>query len=161
LSELLAVEPSPEFAASVRARIERQPARAVAWPWWLGAVTAAAAVIAIAIVAGGRRAPAPATALPARADVQLSSPARELPRTIETNPTVAPRAVAVRALKRTPEPEPETLFDPSLAAAIRRLTSERRVLPAMPPEPSLSPVVVEPLTVPEITDAASKQGDRQ
>jgi hypothetical protein len=55
----------------------------------------------------------------------------------------------------------EVLIDPSLAAAVRRLTTEQRVLPEMPPEPSLTPVVVEPLKVPDIADSASKQGDRQ
>ena len=46
--------------------------------------------------------------------------------------------------------EPQILIDPSLAAAIRRLASEQPALPEVPPEPSLTPVVVEPLKVPEI-----------
>ena len=36
LSELLAVEPSPEFAAKVRTRIEREPVSTFSWRYWAG-----------------------------------------------------------------------------------------------------------------------------
>ena len=159
LSELLKVQPSPEFAAKVRVRIEQQPTPSFAWRWWAASAIVAAAVLVIAVAADLRRtAPVP-PAIQARADVNLPSPALQLPRAIETAPGVSPRAAMVDAPDaRT---EPETLVDPSLAAAVRRLTSDQRVLPEMPVEASLDAVVVEPLKVPEIADSGAKQGDRQ
>jgi len=157
LTELLAVQPSPEFAAKVRARIAQEPAASFAWRWWIGAAVAATAVVAFALVVG--RTPRVQLSVPVHSDIRLSAPLHAVPPVAATTPTLPPRAVAVRA--PAPKVEPETLFDPSLASAVRRLTSDQRVLPEMPTETSLDPVVVEPLKVPEITDNGAKQGDRQ
>jgi hypothetical protein len=163
LTELLAVQPSPEFAAKVRGHLEQQPSTALAWRWWLGGAVAAAAVIAlaVAIVGEGRRVQPP---MPIHTDVRLSAPVQSTlpkssaPSAATTTPKLTPRALPVRGPIET---KAETLFDPSLAAAVRRLTSEQRVLPAMPAGASLDPVVVDPLEVPEIADNGAKQGDRQ
>jgi hypothetical protein len=149
LSQLLAVEPSPEFAARVRTRIEQQPARRFAWWPWAGASLAAAAVIVAAVVIGAQTAPAVVAPASVPADIHLSSGEVALqPRTpVHAIPVVTPVARAQRAVRSE---GPEIVIDPSLAAAIRRLASEQPLLPEVPREPSLDPVVVEPLIVPEI-----------
>jgi hypothetical protein len=50
LQEMLAIEPSPQFAPRVRAAVASAPAAAprLRWIWWSGAVAAAAAVIVFA-----------------------------------------------------------------------------------------------------------------
>ena len=154
LTELLAVQPSPEFAAKVRVRIEQQPAPSLAWRWWIAGGLVAAAVLVIAVVAGLRTTPPVTPVVQARADVNLSAPSPEPRNAVETPPTVPPRAVVVRA--PNPRTEPETLVDPSLAAAVRRLTSDQHVLADMPAAASLDAVVVEPLKVPEIADSGAK-----
>jgi hypothetical protein len=158
LSELLAVEPSPAFAASVRARIEQQPAPTFAWRWWVGAALASAAAVTIAVAVSVLRTPTVQLAVVAHPDVYLPAPHPTVQPPVATVslPHVAPARHAERH-----ERAPEVLVDPALAAAVRRLTTEQRVLPERPPEPSLTPVVVEPLKVPDIADSASKQGDRQ
>jgi hypothetical protein len=159
LSELLAVEPSPEFAAKVRARIERQPETTFGWRHWMGAAVAAAVIIAVVLAMVGRRAPQVRAPLTAPRDVHLSpkvDPVTQTPAAVSPSPDIARARHAERR-----ERAPEVLVDPALAAAVRRLTTEQRVLPEMPPEPSLLPVVVQPLKVPEIADSGNKQGDRQ
>lgn len=158
LTELLAVEPSPAFAAKVRARIERQPAASFPWRWRIGGAVAAAAAIAIAVATIGH-APRVQLAVPVHTDVRLSPLVHPGSPLAATTPKVSPRVVPVDA--RSPKAEAEALFDPSLAAAVSRLTSDQRVLPEVPAETSLDPVVVEPLKVPEIADSGAKEGDRQ
>lgn len=158
LTELLAVEPSPEFAARVRVRIDEQPAASFAWRWWLGAAIAAAAVVVIAVAIIGQT-PRVQLSAPVHTDVRLSPPVHPVAPVATTTPKLPPRVAAVHA--PSPKAEPETLFDPSLAAAVRRLASDQRVLPELPAEASLDPVVVDPLKVPEIADSGAKQGDRQ
>jgi hypothetical protein len=154
LSELLAVEPSPEFAARVRARIEQQPVAPFAWRWWLGAAVVSAAAIAIAVAAGGRRTPVVQPAVPARQDVRLPPIVRPAPPVMPPRDDSRRRRVPGRTHERIAVAE--VLIDPSLAAAVRRLTTDQRVLPEVPPEPSLAPVVVEPLKVPDISDSGAK-----
>jgi hypothetical protein len=156
LSELLAVDPSPEFAARVRTRIDQQPAAPFAWRWWLGAALVSAAVIAIAVAASVRRTPAVQLPAPVHADIYLppiEHPAPPVRRPVEES---VHRASHDRTHERVAVTE--VLIDPSLAAAVRRLTTDQRVLPEVPAEPSLSPVVVEPLKVADIADA--KEGSR-
>jgi hypothetical protein len=147
LAELLAVEPSPEFAAQVRTRIEQQSGRAFAWWRWALLSCAAAAVILAAVVTVTRRTPAsrPPVA-PLHADVSLPHPEH----VAERRTAEAGRARVVRRTRPLRTAQPEILIDPSLAQAVRRLVVEQRVLPEVPPETTLEPVVVEPLKVPEI-----------
>jgi hypothetical protein len=156
LSELLAVEPSPEFAARVRTRIEQQPAASFAWRWWLGAAVVGAAAIAIAVAAGARRTPVVQPAVPVHQDVRLPPIVRPDPPVMPPPDDSPRRSGPGRRHERIAVAE--VLIDPSLAAAVRRLTTEQRVLPEVPPAPSLTPVVVEPLKVPDISDSGTKQG---
>jgi hypothetical protein len=157
ISQLLAVEPSAGFAAKVRARIEQQPARRYDWRLRMLAPLAAAAVIVIAVVMLTRKPAVPmfgSAGLQAGltgADVHLSpppAPPSQIPAPL--------RLKSVRHLQQTTRSvrasEPEVLIDPSVARAIRRLTMERPVLPQVPPEPSLDPVVIEPLRVPDVSE---------
>jgi hypothetical protein len=153
LSQLLAVEASPEFAAKVRARIEQEPAHGGLWWLWALASCAAAAVIVAAVVIGARRGPAVVPPASVHADIHL--PPREAAQTQMQMPdrvTPLPRTI-LRRQRMAGRAEPEILFDPSLAAAVRRFVIEQPTLPEVPPAPSLDPVVVEPLKVQEITNA--------
>jgi hypothetical protein len=155
LSQLLAIEPSADFAAKVRARIEQEPVRANGWRLWILAPLAAAAIIVIATAMITRTPAVPpdgSAGLQAgrpRADVRLSSPPAP-----SSQIRTTPRPTSVRHVQHTTRAargsEPEILIDPSLAQAVRRLVAEQRVLPEVPPETTLEPVVVEPLKVPEI-----------
>ena len=156
LSELLAVQPSPDFAAKVRLRVEQQPAQSFVWRWWVSGAVVAAIVVVIAVAAELRSTPSVMPAVEARADVNLPVPSPPRRNVGERAPTIPPRAAVVRGV--SPRTEPETLVDPSLAAAVRRLASDQRVLPEIPAEASLDSVVVEPLKVPEIADSGAKQG---
>jgi hypothetical protein len=159
ISQLLAVAPSPDFAAKVRVRIAAQPV-AVRWPWrfWMmGAIPAAAVMLLLVATAyfSTRDVQPPSSVhgnvtLPVGNNVQL--PVRAAPDPVPNHR---------RSLGRPQPVEPEILIDPSLAAAIRRLAAEQPKLPEVPREPSLDPVVVEPLKVPDIADGGTKQGDRQ
>jgi hypothetical protein len=159
ISQLLAVQPSPDFAAKVRVRIAAQPVAASGpWRFWMMAAVPAAAVMLLLV----------ATAYFSTRDVQSPSSVHgnvTLP--VENNvqlPVIAaadPVPNHRRSLGRPQPVEPEILIDPSLAAAIRRLAAEQPNLPEVPPESSLDPVVVEPLKVPDISDGGTKQGDRQ
>lgn len=158
LSELLAVEPSPDFAAKVRTRIEREPEPALGWWYWAGAAAAAAVVIAVAFGTLAPRTPAVQAPLTASRDVHLPPQVdRVAPAPVAVTPS---RHVARARRAETLARAPEVLVDPTLAAAVRRLTTQQRVLPEVPREPSLDPVVIEPLKVSELSDV-TKQGDRQ
>jgi hypothetical protein len=154
LSQLLAVDPSPEFAAKVRAAIRQQPTRGSAWWPWAVASLAAAAVIVTAIVIVSRKAPAGQLPTVLRADVHLppGEDAPQAPAPDRMKPFVTDVARIRRAVR---SPEPEILIDPSLARAVRRLAKEQPVLPELPPEPSLDPVVLEPLRVPDVSEIGS------
>ena len=161
LSDLFAVEPPPEFAAKVRARIQQQPVASFAWRWWVSAAIAAGLLIAVALTAVGRRASVAPPSVTARADVHLAPSVRPSPPVTLAKPQGVHRVRHTRTSDRIADaPDAQVLFDPALAAAVRRLTTQQRVLPEMPPEPTLEPVVIQPLKVSEISDV-TKQGDRQ
>ena len=157
LSQLLAVEPSPEFAAQVRTRIEQQPARAFAgWVWAMAPVAAAAVIVAAVIAVSHESAPVATPGVQAAADIHLPQPA---PPTAAGQRLQVPSDVLTRGPKpvhhtaqtrRPPATSERVLIDPTLALAVRRLAVERPVLPNMPLEPSLDPVIVEPLKVSDI-----------
>jgi len=163
LSQLAAVQPSPEFAAKVRARIQQQPVSAFAWPRWTMASVAVAATIAIAIVivATVRKPPVPvlgdAGLRAGRVATDVHLPYQVHPAPHEQIPTPVPDRVGrARQVVRSERPvEPEVLIDPAVGRAVRRLAMERPLLPEVPPEPSLAPVVVEPLRMPDISEIAS------
>jgi hypothetical protein len=157
LSQLLAVEPSPEFATKVRLRIQQEPARGLGWQWWAMGTVGAAAIVAIALAAATRELVQPPAGV--HADVSLPAPRVDEPR--RQAPAHPVRDRTVRTPNHADAPQFEIVIDPALAAAVRRLAAEPPHLPEVPPQPSLDPVVVEPLKLPDIADAGTKQGDRQ
>lgn len=158
LSQLLAVNPSPEFAARVRARIEEQPARAFGWRARLLVSGAVAAAVLVAIVVISRRpVPIQPADVQAHADVSLPLESHSRP---AADSSAMPHGVQPAAdgepVRQRRRPviarEPEVLIDPALARAVRRLAMEQPVLPEVPAGPSLDPVVVEPLRVPDMPE---------
>lgn len=171
LAQLLAVEPSPEFAANVRARIAQEPAPAAAWRWWALASVPAAIAVVFGMVMLTRSAPSVPPA-PPLLDIRLCCGAAAVrPQTPDTPGVRSVRRSAasdIRSVRRsgpsgprsrtsdrvTASDEPEVLIDPALARAVRRLAIERPLLPAVPPDPSLDAVVVDPLRVPDVSEFA-------
>jgi hypothetical protein len=159
LDRLLALEPAPDFAARVLARIS---AGHVARRWragWAGVALASAAtlIIAFTLLSGsGARDSDVNASKPLHADVVLRSPASDM--RVRVSPVITP---SIRPRPAGPRiGDPEVLIDRSLADAIHRLAVSTRNLtlddgaPDDRPRPaSESPapsVVVEPLTVPEL-----------
>jgi hypothetical protein len=163
LNRLLSIEPSPEFAAKVRARIS-EPQATRGWSaGWLGLALAsvAALIIAVGDPLGWR---VPETA-PIPVHTAVSSVARDLKTAL---PPIAPSVEPpTHRLKTAPNPvarnrsvQPEVLIDPALGQAIRRLalSTTNLALDATTPDASAPPisgapvpsVVVEPLRVPEL-----------
>ena len=161
LNRLLSIEPSPEFAARVRARIS-EPQAARGWgAGWLGLALAsvAALIIAVGDPVGWRVPKSP----PIPVQPAVTSAGRGLktaPIPLETAGTSVRRGLktAPGPVGRNRAASPEVLIDPLLAQAIQRLANSRRTIPLEEPEASLPPisdasvpsVVVEPLTVPEL-----------
>lgn len=161
LALLLAIDPSPEFAAKVRACISAEPAAGSrAWVWAGGVVIAATIVFATALAtkhqpsANGLSTSAPV----ARPDTVLSTKSANVvpPSAVPRRPVSTPARARHPQLQQVAQSaQPEVLIDPALAEAVRRLAAEQPALPDIPPEPSLEPVVVEPLKVLEIPDIGS------
>ena len=153
LARLLSVAPSPEFAARVRTRIEQQPLRVFTRRRWL-LMSAVAAVIVVALVMARRGTSVPPPVTPVQADRWLPPQLAPAPSVLPAAPTYA-GTVPQHARRSPARAEPEVLVDPTLARAVRRLAMERPVLPEVPPEPSLDPVVVEPLRMPDVAEFAA------
>jgi hypothetical protein len=136
IERALAVEPSPEFLARVRAEIDAQPERTpwrIAWTWL--AVGSAVAAITAAIVLSRPAAPQPRNVLEP-APVATTTTAKTAP----AKPAATPQASLAQTLgshmrdvprgrlpsltsvaQRTPRPEPEVLIAQDEAVALRRL----------------------------------------
>jgi hypothetical protein len=164
LDRLLSLEPSPEFAAKVLARISA-PHTARGWrAGWVGLALASAAALVIVgtltlRTGSGVRDGDVTSPQPVHPDIVLSGPTPD-------RDSAGSEPEARHPVGRSPKiagvrlDEPEVVIDPSLADAIRRLAiSSRNVLldnasldsslkpPSDVPVPS---VIVEPLTVPEL-----------
>jgi len=124
LSRLLSVEPSADFAARVRARINESHEPRREWWGWAGLALAAAAVLVVVLTSrtGPGSSNVASTPAAGHPDVVLNPAPSRIPD--------APVAVVVPSPHVTPRPlvqparhveEPEVLIDPSVAAAIRRL----------------------------------------
>jgi hypothetical protein len=162
----LAVTPSPEFAAKVRARVAEQPARGWFGGWRV--VAASVAVVAGAVVAvvmwrGGAAAshvaaPPAVTKLAASPPAAVEPPALPMVAATRQPRLARPAAVAVRTALR---PEPEVLVPPDERIALTRLLvalkEGRAFVPAaeslfdeqtgeLKPLAAIAPLVVEPLT---------------
>jgi hypothetical protein len=165
LDRLLAIEPSAEFAAQVRARIAAgAPVRV--WRW--GRIALTAAVVTALIVAfrldglqvGQNARPGPGVRHP---DIVLGStpPAIDLP-VVRHTPPAARGGRHVRRPARQAADATEIIIDPSVADAIRRLiistgkvsletTSETRS------EGNAALTIAEPLDVPELVLKPAEQ----
>ena len=183
LDRLLSLEPSPEFAARVLARI-KAPHAARGWRadwagWALASAAALVIVAALTLRSGSSVRDSPVMSpQPVHPDIVLGPDARSpVGGSLKTAPlpTDAPEArhAVGRSLKTVPPrlDQPEVVIDPSLADAIRLLAvSTRNVLldgtvadnslrPAS--DVPLSSVIVEPLTVPELVlKPADQSGGR-
>ena len=91
IAALLAVEPSPEFLASVRARVAREPEPA-AWRWsWLVATAGAVAMVIVAVMVwpSGESAPSNRASEPSPQVAEAVAP--PAPVTVEVERPRAPR----------------------------------------------------------------------
>jgi len=161
LERLLSIEPSPEFAAKVRARIAAEPpVRSWNWGRLLVPVAAAAVVVIVLTVSGTwhLRGPEQPVATARQNDIVLNP----------EKPTETPAVVTIKAVadagskvRRVPVPEekPEIIIDPAIGDAIRRLAlaSRSSVLDGSKGESIAAPdsaadtlPIAEPLNVPEL-----------
>ena len=161
LERLLSIEPSPEFAAKVRARIAAEPpVRSWNWGRLLVPVAMAAALVIVLTHSTTWRGHGPEqpVATARQTDIVLNP----------DTPTETPAAVTIQAaadggskVRRAPPPEekPEIIIDPAMSDAIRRLAVAARstVLDgskgesiAVPNAEAETLPVAEPLNVPEL-----------
>jgi hypothetical protein len=187
IERALAVEPSAEFLARVRAEIAAQPEGLpwrIAWRW-IAAGSAVAAITA-AIVLFPPAAPQPGNVLePApiasTTTAKTATPQTSLPQTPDSRVRDVTRRRApslTSVAKRTPRPEPEVLMAKDEAAALKRFMRGRdygvvepsaagdgpnEVEPIQPPIPIVvAPMAAEsPITIAPLGIQARERGVRQ
>jgi len=153
IGQLLDVEPSADFVARVRTRVEDEPMRS---PWFGGywLVTAVATACLLVIAATWPHAPEP-TPAPASPVVETAAPK------VISRVEAQPRESVTRATPRV-ESFPPVVVSPAEAAGLRYLMSAVRdgslgpdVLPAASDdlEPTM-PLVIEPMTIEPLVSAA-------
>lgn len=170
LLQLLSIEPSPEFAARVRFRIDNdRKARAPRWGWLgLGVAVATALILALVLRPDQSR-PSQSTEIAGRADIPLPAPAPIVP-DVSDSPAVAPRRDSTaHARAASAEPvaaDPEIIIDSAMTDAIRRMAISLR---DTPPDVSAGErlqiesgepaalVIAEPLNVPELVLKSAEQ----
>jgi hypothetical protein len=171
LRDALAIEPSPDFAQKVRARIAARQSPAVWWKFALPVAAACALVVGLGVW-GHWRPGESAGAIVQRAgsDVGLRPEVRSKPDAkVSAN---RPKLAAVRTKVRTiPEStaEPEVIVPPDRAVALARFlelarrgaVNEETLKPvasaAPPPVLEIAPIVVTPLSVPELEPQSGVQ----
>ncbi|HET9385012.1 MAG TPA: hypothetical protein VFO67_07675 [Gemmatimonadales bacterium] len=156
----LAVDPSPEFLAKVRARVaeEEKPAGwLLRWHWVAGTVVTAAAVL-LAVYAW--REPEPAAAGREIAPIAVTRPQHEATLPVVTVPAIAEhqpgQAPARPARRRAPEvliSEEEKSGFQVLLASLNKQEDARQIQEALakvetsgPPWLEISPIVIEPFS---------------
>ena len=183
MQALLAVDPSPEFAARVRARIAVEPPRSPWLAWW---PLVAAAAIAIAIVAGILARPRPidapqwlaatplpnapigvARALQGRHIADVSRPVPPVSEAPADRQSPGDGGQGRQAIDRAPVAS-DVLLDPRETAALRALIAgvrEGRVdLQPVLRASTVAPMALAPVTaiaIPLITIDPLEQGVRQ
>jgi hypothetical protein len=189
LRDALAIEPSPDFARQVRARINARPGRAVRWR--VALPIAAMCVLAIGLGVWmnrdqGSRVPAcqgatvpgclPAEARSAKVDHDVHLPARAMD--AAGHPSGSPVATHHTNVGSIPQPtsEPEIIVPPDRARALARFlelarrgtVNEQSLRPvasaAPPPVLDIAPLVVPLISVPDIepqNGAAESGADRE
>lgn len=175
LRATLRVEPSPAFAAGVRARIEREPRHG--WATWL-AWSAASAVVVIGIVLGWRSASGPtngsvvANAVPSGAPATVGTSAASAAAIVAPAHVVAPRGAGSGAGVAGPTPSRvvrasqkrvfEVLVPADQRLALTKLLADldsglvegaaliaKPIEPA-PPSPPPTDLVIAPIEIPAI-----------
>ncbi len=157
LQRLLSIEPSPEFAARVRARIdEHRESRATRWGWIGLAIATAAALIFVAVLRTNDSSSGTQNAeIVRRSDTPLPVEHRIAP------VIIAARQAAVHkqsTLTMEATASPEVIIDPAITAAIQRLAAAARntILDASNGESIAADAhagalpIAEPLKVPEL-----------
>jgi hypothetical protein len=172
LQQLLSIEPSPDFAAKVRARVhERHERGAMRWGWIGLAITAAAALILVAVLRTDHSAPASQRMeVVRRPDTTLhpDPPTDKTP--IRSTMRLSHDVTMARDATRTAEGagSREILIDPAMTDAIRRMAMAlRNTEPDVSVAESLhveegDPAalkVAEPLNVPELVVKPADQAD--
>lgn len=183
LERALAVDPSPEYLARVRARVAAEDVGSV-WPrgYWLAAVAGSSVVIALVVGMGMLTPRGPMqTGAVSQQDMRQTmtdtsgaaiAPAGDediAARTAEPAPLAAPARAA--AASRSTRPDlPEVIVSADELAALRLLIGrieDGRLTAAMWPEPLDSGVTqfgsleIQPIVVAPITPIALLQGDVQ
>jgi hypothetical protein len=162
LEKLLSIEPSPEFIAKVRARIDVEPpVRRWSWVRLVLPLAAACAVLMVLVLRGGLNVQDDGQPFSNahREDVVLSAPDLNAAKGVVPGPP-APVAVSPRLRRAAlPQREPEVIIDPAVTDAIRRLAVAARNTMldvsngqsiAAPDSASDTLQVAEPLNVPEL-----------
>ena len=155
LRNALAVDPPPQFAARVRARIAEEPARVdrrFGFRFWMPVAAGAVAAVAVAMLVSPER----SNVGPARVDVLAS---RSFGIATASLPSAVPMIVHGDATPpmrvRTNRSEPEILISPSESRAILNLIAGLRTgridpssLPAAAPvvDLAIQPIVIAPLS---------------
>jgi hypothetical protein len=158
IDALLDVEPSPDFVARVRARVDGESMTRRGWltaRWLAGAAAIVAALIVVSAMWFDR--PAPVLVV------------REVPPVPIPNAVVEPPSTRAEARPTASAQSPEVLVSPAESALLQRLlvaAREARIEPA----PDLQrdaplnrpmPIVIEPLDVPPLVTADLKLGAQQ
>jgi hypothetical protein len=161
LDRLLSIEPSPEFAAKVRARIAAEPP-APSWSWvrlLVPVVAAAAVFIVLTLSNWSARGPEQPVATSRQDDIVLIA---AKPNEVPAGVPVTSRAVnrpTIRRATAAPPREPEIIIDPAITDAIRRIAVAARstTLDGSKGESIAAPngetdtlPVAQPLDVPEL-----------
>ena len=161
IESMMAVEPSPQFVARVRARVAQEPEPGRWRASWLFAPAGAVAIVIVAVIAWPSLEPVPSSVAPVESPrvaeaVALSSPpAAEIERP-QAAPRAAPAIHAREAATLTPmvSADDARAFDRLLSAA--RQDEVVIVFNDDMPNSALStstlavaPITIEPVTVPE------------
>jgi hypothetical protein len=163
LERLLSIEPSPEFAAKIRARIAAEPpVRSWNWRRLLVPVAAAAAVVVV-LALSSRNWSVPSPEQPSTTSQQSDIVLKvEKPNETAAIVPVAPAPdirPTVRRASASPQREPEIIIDPAITDAIRRLAVAARNTTldgskgqsiAAPDSASETLPIAEELNVPEL-----------
>ena len=179
LRDALAIEPSPDFARQVRARIAARPAPVV---WWRFALPiAATCVMAVGFTVWMNREKekdvrlTPEATVKAAVAPQGSNEDTSKVDTSKANTSLVgsgfSRTLTTTSPQSTPAPEPEIIVPPDRALALARLLELTRngslneetlkpVAAARPPaELEIKPLVVAPILIPELeTPSGTAQG---